>query len=101
MDINSVGRVCGEKAFEDDLDWHPEGTHMRHGGTHGQFYDDIFGEQLDYEMVVKAIHEEIREYRDRGVYEKDPLKECSDKTKKKVVGCRWVAINKGDKASLE
>ena len=91
MEINSVGVVCEESAFKYDLEWYCEDACSRHGGTHTQFCDDI------YEMAMEVLHGEMQGYRDHGVYEKVPLKQCFGRTKKTPIGCRWVIISKGDK----
>ena len=52
-------------------------------------------------MVMNFIHGGMVEYQDHGAYEKAPFKECFERAKKKPIGCRWVIIDKGGKASPE
>merc|ERR1711989_21862 len=60
------------------------------------FYDDMSGETLKPELVRKARQEEMRTFRELGVYEKVPLQQCYDETGKPPISVRWVDINKGD-----
>ena len=60
------------------------------------FTDDVTGEILDWDGVVQARAEEIKEFRKHGVHHKVPIKECYDETEKAPIGVRWVDINKGD-----
>ena len=46
------------------------------------FYDDVTGEMLDFDEVMKAWADEIREFRKHGVYRKVPIQECYDRTGK-------------------
>ena len=60
------------------------------------FYDDLTGELLNFEQVIKARSDEIHEFRSHNVYTKVPIKECYDKTGKGPIGGKWIDINKGD-----
>ena len=74
---------------------------VEEGETECVFYDDVTGEALDYEGVLKARAEEIKEFRKHNVYSKVPLKQCWDNTGKGPIRVRWIDINKGDKMNPE
>ena len=69
---------------------------LRMGECGMVFTDDITGAVLDWEGVVQARADEIKEFRKHGVYHKVPIRECYDKTGRAPVGVIWVDINKGD-----
>ena len=64
-------------------------------------WDDQTGEQLDWDMVIRARAEEMDEFRKHKVYRKVAIKECWDVTGKAPIKIRWVDINKGDKVHPE
>ncbi len=68
---------------------------------HGEAWDDVTGEKLEWEGVQKARHEEIQEIYKRKVYRKVPLNDCWDKTGKAPIKVRWLDINKGDSVNPE
>ena len=70
---------------------------MEEGETELVFYDDVSGEVLDWDGVIEARAEEIKEFHKHGVYHKVPIQECYDKTGKGPVETKWIDINKGDK----
>jgi len=72
---------------------------LEQGEKEFMFYDDVTGEPLDFEGVIRARAEEIAEYRKHNVYSKVPISECIAKTGKKPIGMRWIDINKGDKTN--
>jgi len=72
---------------------------LEQGEKELMFYDDVTGEPLDFEGVLKARAEEIAEYRKHNVYSKVPIAECIAKTGKKPIGMRWIDINKGDRTN--
>ena len=74
---------------------------MEEGETEWVFYDDVTGEALDWEGVIKAREEEIEEFRKHGVYHKVPITKCYEATGKAPIGVRWIDINKGDKGAPE
>ena len=57
--------------------------------------DDVTGYSLDPAKVREARREEIRYYKQMGVYTKVPIKECYDKTGQGPIGVRWVDVDKG------
>ena len=61
-------------------------------------WDDVSGEALDPEEVVKARAEEIVYFNKMKVYHKVPIAQCWARTGKRPIPVRWVDINKGDKA---
>ena len=60
------------------------------------YRDDITGEILDREQVEIARRTELEYFRQMGVYEKVPMKQCTDATQKKPIGVRWVDVVKKD-----
>ena len=59
-------------------------------------FDDVSGQELKPEMMVKARREEIAYFKDMGVYEKVDINEAWSETGKAPIAVRWVDINKGD-----
>ena len=59
-------------------------------------FDDVSGQELKPELMVKARREEIAYFRETGVYEKVDLAEAWQATGKGPIAVRWVDINKGD-----
>ena len=59
-------------------------------------FDDVSGQELKPELMVKARREEIAYFREMGVYEKVDLAEAWQATGKGPIAVRWVDINKGD-----
>ena len=60
------------------------------------FYDDLTGKELPAEGVKAARAEEVSVIRQMGVWEVIPRP-----ANEKVIGTRWVDINKGDSAHLK
>ena len=58
--------------------------------------DDVTGQILIPELMIKARKDEIDYFRSMGVYEKVDVQECWNVTGKAPIGVRWVDINKGD-----
>ena len=50
------------------------------------FWDDVSGEPLNTERVIRARLEEIAEFRERGVYEKVPISQCWERTGNGPIG---------------
>ena len=65
-------------------------------GYSGHFIDDMPGQILKKDLVIKARKEEMATYFSHKAYDKVPLSECWDVTDKAPIGCRWIGINKGD-----
>ena len=61
-------------------------------------YDDVSGQELVPELMIKARQDEIAYFRDMGVYEKVDVHECWKQTGKAPIAVRWVDTNKGDSA---
>ena len=59
-------------------------------------FDDVSGQELKPELMVKARREEIAYFREMGVYEKVDLAEAWQAIGKGPIAVRWVDINKGD-----
>ena len=59
-------------------------------------WDDQSGAVLKPSMVKAARKEEIKYFKEMGVYEKVDISKCWEETGKSPVGVRWVDINKGD-----
>ena len=74
---------------------------VEEGESEIMFWDDISGEPLSTERVIRARLEEIEEFRKREVYDKVPIRQCWERTGKAPIGVRWVDINKGDSVSPE
>ena len=62
-------------------------------------FDDVTGQELDPQLMMKARRDEIQYFRDMGVYEKVDVSECWNATGKAPIAVRWVDINKGDTAN--
>ena len=60
--------------------------------------DDVSGKDLVPELVVKAREEEMSYFRKLGVYKVVP-REHQKGTGGKIIGTRWVDVNKGDAES--
>ena len=67
----------------------------------GQYFDEVSGKQLDPKGVVKARIEEMVEVAKHKLYDKVPLQECYDETRKAPIKVRWLDINKGDELNPE
>ena len=62
-----------------------------------KIWDDISGQELDYEIVKRARAEEMKEFKKHNVYTKVPIEECIQEAGNKPIGHRWVDIDKGDR----
>ena len=58
--------------------------------------DDVSGATLDPKLVEKARREEMKYFKEMGVYVKVPKQECWLQTGKEPIAVRWIDINKGD-----
>ena len=67
----------------------------------GVAHDDVSGEPLDYDKVMEARAEEIREIHKHQVYVKVPIQEAWERIGKAPIKTRWIDINKGDKVHPE
>ena len=57
-------------------------------------WDDIAGQELNHEMVKKAMTEDMKEFKKHNVYTKVPIEECMRETGNKPIGHRWVDVDK-------
>ena len=60
---------------------------------------DVSGQKLDAKLMVAARRDEIKYFREMGVYEKVDIAESWKETGKAPIAVRWVDINKGDSKS--
>ena len=81
--LNELSDMCDK---QEEKDWNE---------SLEKAYDDLTGEELDPKLVKEAREEEMKGFKDFGVYEY-VLRETarSDPTGKKI-GVRWVDVNKG------
>ena len=61
--------------------------------------DDVSGQRLDPKLMLEARRDEIRYFREMGVYEKVDIAESWSQTGKAPIAVRWVDINKGDSSN--
>ena len=66
-----------------------------------EFYDDISGKKLETSRVIAARKEELKIFKEHGVYHKVPEEKALRMTRKKPIGVRWLDTNKGDEATPE
>ena len=59
-------------------------------------WDDVSGQALDPQLMMKARRDEIAYFKEMGVYEKVDIAEAWRETGKAPIAVRWVDINKGD-----
>ena len=62
-------------------------------------FDDVTGQELNPQLMMKARQDEIQYFREMGVYEKVDIEECWKAIGKAPIAVRWVDINKGDTAN--
>ena len=60
-----------------------------------EVYDDSSGEALDKRLVQETCEEDMQSFRDMGVYEYVLRTNAHQDPNGRVVGVRWVKINKG------
>jgi hypothetical protein len=66
---------------------------VEEGETEIMFWDEISGEPLETERVIRARAEEIAEFRKREVYDKVPVSQCWERTGKAPIGSDgWTSI---------
>ena len=59
-------------------------------------YDDVSGAPLEVDRVKRARVEEIKYFKNMGVYRKVPKAKCYQLTGRAPIGVRWVDVNKQD-----
>ena len=62
----------------------------------GHFVDDMSGQTLKTDLVLKARKEEMDKHFSHNAYDKVPIEESHRATGKGPIGSRWIDINKGD-----
>ena len=76
---------------EEEATWHDASSHMWFAT------DDVSGAPLNPKLVRNARQEEMKYFKEMGVYVKVPKQECWAQTAKNPIAVRWIDINKGDK----
>jgi hypothetical protein len=66
---------------------------------HGEFYDDVSGEDLPKALVIAGRELEMAFFRKEGVYTKRPVAECWQRTGQAPIRVKWIDRNKGDKSN--
>lgn len=75
----------------------PEGACETEGPGITEAWDDVTGEELGGDQVMKAREKEMSYIREKQVWDVISRREAEDK-RWKVVKTRWIDIDKGDKA---
>ena len=65
-------------------------------GYSGKYFDDVSGQVLKAELVMRARADELKYFNDKGVWLKVPMKMARLKTGRAPISVRWVDTNKGD-----
>jgi len=65
-------------------------------GFSGRFRDDLTGQVLNDELVIKARAVELSFFHSKGVWTKRPKAMARSKTRRPPISVRWVDVNKGD-----
>jgi len=65
-------------------------------GFSGRFRDDLTGQILNDELVIKARAVELSFFHSKGVWTKKPKSHARAKTGRPPISVRWVDVNKGD-----
>ena len=68
-------------------------------GYSGKYRDDITGQPLKDELVIKARAVELAFFHQKGVWVKQPMGRSRAVTGRPPVTVRWVDVNKGDEAN--
>ena len=63
-------------------------------------WDDVDGQEFEPEVVRKARALEMEWYRKMKVYEKRPIEECFEKTKKRHIKVKWIDRKNRDKQHM-
>lgn len=58
-------------------------------------YDDVTGEWLDPQLVHEGCMDDMKRFKQMGVYERVPRDEALRDPAMKLIGVRWVKVNKG------
>ena len=90
IELHASGPVPTEPLFD-------EKTMSEMAGEVMDYYDDISGEKLPYDLVVKARQEEINWVRSIGFYDKVPRAVALQRGVRPLQ-VRWVDVNKGDRS---
>ena len=62
----------------------------------GKVLDSLTGQPLDPELVRKARQEELKYFKDKGVWTKKPRQEAYQRMGKAPISVKWIDVNKGD-----
>ena len=68
-------------------------------GFSGRFRDDLTGQVLHDETVLKARMVELEFFHSKGVWIKVPVSDARRTTGRAPISVRWVDVNKGDDAN--
>ena len=68
-------------------------------GFSGRYRDDLTGQVLKDELVLKARMVELEFFHSKGVWIKVPVSDARRSTGKAPISVRWVDVNKGDEAN--
>ena len=94
LSLEELEKASSGKGTEDPSEalheWYGEGAVA---------FDDLNGDELDPVMMAKARIDEIKYFKEMGVYDKVNIHEAYDVTGKAPIAVRWVDINKGDSSS--
>ena len=74
----------------------PAATLHENDGNGMVAFDDVSGQALNPALMLAARRDEMKYFRDMGVYEKVDVAESWSETGKAPIAVRWVDINKGD-----
>ena len=97
------------REIDDDLttnEYQPRRIHFSESEIYyldheGNFWDEVSGNQLNSDEVIKARLDEIKQLHQHDVYDKVPLSECWQSTGRAPVKVKWIDINKGDNVNHE
>ena len=89
-EINHVLNKHGDKIIPGWIPIHD------HDQLEPAYVDDVSGAPLDSRLVQRAREEELRHFREHGVYQKVPIEDCWRETGKAPIGSMWIDIDKGD-----
>ena len=68
-------------------------------GFSGRYRDDLTGQILKDELVLKARMVELEFFHSKGVWIKVPISDARRRTGRSPISVRWVDVNKGDEAN--
>ena len=92
MTVEEMQQVANVKADENPS----ESLHHADAESEYSAWDDQSGQRLDPRLMIQARKDEIKYFREMGVYDKVDISEAGKETGRPPIGVRWVDINKGD-----